>query len=307
MSRDLVSGDVAAIDLTTPGQAKVVITENDEPGDAGDIPYSQGPGLPWVMGPPPTGVNGGAYFERITATDAAWPKPTGFDPSSRVYARWWGGGGSGGRDVSAGGGGGGGYKERWMLLSDIASTENVVIGAGGAPSTATSLGNPGGNTTFGTHGTAYGGGAGTGSSGSNDAGGGGGGPFSAGSNGGGGVGGAPGAPVIADGVTNQGQGGGANTVGRPAIWHGGGGGARQVGGDSIYGGAGGGGNNSTTGQAGGTSMHGGNGGAAGVNGSSGSSGQSPGGGGGSCEAVGGAQSGAGADGWVEIYIFPPQA
>jgi hypothetical protein len=298
MSRDVVDGDVVRWDLSTPGQAKAYFTASDDPGDAGDIPYSQGPGLPFVMAPPPTGVNGGGIFERFDAS-GTWNKPTA-DPDSIVCIRGWGAAGSGARTLASGamgGGGGGGFVEKWMRLSDLGSSETVTIGVGGAPQTGTGNGNNGGNSTFGAHVTAYGGRGGT-----NAVGGGGGGPLGVGS------GSTPGIPLIYDGAASQGQGGDSSGAARPAMWHGGGGGWGGFdAGASVWGGAGGGGANSTTGYPGGVSINGGNGGSGGANGSNGTSGAQPGGGGGAAEPVGGAQSGAGADGRFDIWIFPPQA
>ncbi|HEX2859531.1 MAG TPA: hypothetical protein VHP58_04995 [Alphaproteobacteria bacterium] len=89
-----------------------------------------------------------------------WTKPSGYSTSAMAYIQCWGGGASGGRGTTmsfASGGGGGGYSERWVLLSSLGSTETVTIGAGGAAKTSQGAGNAGGNTTFGSWLTAYGG------------------------------------------------------------------------------------------------------------------------------------------------------
>lgn len=99
------------------------------------------------------------------STSDTWTKPTG--AGSLVRIQCWGGGGGGGRAVSgdAGhGGGGGGYMERWMSLADIStSSVSVTVGSGGAGSTAASTnGQAGFNSSFGSYVTAYGGGGGAG-------------------------------------------------------------------------------------------------------------------------------------------------
>lgn len=75
--------------------------------------------------------------------------------------RAWGAGGGASRAVAASnntGGGGGGYKEANLLLSALGTTETVTIGAGGTAATVNATnGVAGGNTTFGSLLTAYGG------------------------------------------------------------------------------------------------------------------------------------------------------
>lgn len=296
-----VDGNVVKADYGTPNQVKLILTPGDSVGSPGDV-LTNVAGVPTFQAPAAP-ASGGANFQRFNAS-GTWTKPGGYNANSRVWIRCWGAGGSGARDVNAGGGGGGGYNERWMVLSELGATETVTIGAGGAAATGTP-GNIGGNSTFGSWLTAYGGGGGAGSSASNDAGGGGGGMFSAGATGGSGTGGVPGTPRFATDGVLQGAGGNANTAGQYGVYNGGGGGARQVGGASIYGGGGGGGSNAAAGANGGASVNGGAGGAGAANGSSGSGGVQPGGGGGGCENVGGSQSGAGGDGRIEVFVFPP--
>ena len=77
----------------------------------------------------------------------------------------WGGGGGGeatsGSSNSVGGGGGGGYKQKWFSASELGATETITIGVGGSAGVAApgtfADGGHGGNTTFGSHLTAYGG------------------------------------------------------------------------------------------------------------------------------------------------------
>jgi hypothetical protein len=204
-------------------------------------------------------------------SSGTWTKPSGLDPDTMVTVEAWGGGGGGTGVAGAAGGGGGGYATKRFRLGDLPSSLAVAIGAGGAVGGTT--GTSGGNTTFGSLLTAYGGGAG-----SANGGGGGGGEGSAGlistSGGSGGLGG--------------GNGGGAGTNGNPGTYRtgggGGGGSAGGAGGRSIMGGGGGAG---STGSAG-VSVHGGNG------GTSGAAGSAPGGGGG--------YTGAGARGELRIWI-----
>lgn len=202
-------------------------------------------------------------------SSGTWTKPS--SGTITIVEAWGAGGGGGARAATSGGGGGGGgaYTRTILLTSTLGSTETVTIGAGGAGGAMN--GNPGvvgGDTTFGSHVTAYGGGGG----GTGGGGGGGGttsaGATAAGSNGGagggyyggaagvGGAGGAPGTGFDGGGASGEtasasassyyggGGGGGGNfsgATGGSSVWGGGGGaGARSgVVGSSVYGGAGG--------------------------------------------------------------------
>lgn len=152
------------------------------------------------------------------------------------------GGAGGGSSINAGGGGGGGAYKRALFNAAELGDETVGIGAGGT-GVGGNTGNPGGNTTFGSLFTIYGGRGGL--------------VNTDGSAGGGwepftvplplGWGGAPGSvtggvppPKNVYGGGGGGKGGSAGSAGGPAIWGAGGGGGRdQLGGASDYGGDGG--------------------------------------------------------------------
>lgn len=201
-----------------------------------------------------------APLVEIFTANGTWTKPA---DAARVLVEAYGAGGSGGggaRTASAtansggGGGGGGARQEAWLEASALGATVAVTIGAGaagGAGATidgnAGSNGTAGGNTSFGTHVVAYGGGRGAGGQSAAASGGGGGAGASAvGGDASTGTGGAAGA--------NGGRAGGsgiAATDQTSAIGAGGGGGgangaAGSVGGDSTGGGAGGGAGGGTT-------------------------------------------------------------
>lgn len=308
MARDIIDGELVKWNLAETGQAKAYLTEDDDPGTAGQMLYSQGPGEPAAWGAPPTGVDGGGDFQRFN-TSGTWNKPS-MDPDSLVLIRVWPAGGGGARGTSAGGGGGGYGAEKRMLLSDLGSSETVTVGLGGAARTTNGNGNAGGDSSFGSHITVKGAAGGT-----TSVGGGGGGLFTAPSTS------TPGEPhalsrLIDQGggvyiALRQGEGGGvaSNIGGQDGVNHGGGGGGTNTaqfnGGSSLNGGGGGGGTNGTTAGTGGASVNAGAGGAAGINGSNGGNGIQPGGGGGGAEAVSASESGSGGDGRVEVLVFPP--
>lgn len=271
-----------AVQSGTVGSSGQVLTSNG----AGALPTFQDAG-------------GGIDVQTFDAS-GTWTKP-----GSGTYAliRAWGAGGSGGTGqnggAAGGGGGGGAYVERTMLLSALGATETVTIGAGGTGVTGTGTnGNAGGNTTFGAHVTAYGGGLGAGKTDTGGftggGGGGGGGIFGAGGNASGTTAGTAGA-----GLTG-GAGGAGSTDG--SLYGGGGGGSGGstggVGGKTMFAGGGGGGGDNTTTSAGGTSIGGGSGGSGGSGG--GSNGTAPGGGGGGTE---NGTSGAGAAGRVIVVVY----
>ncbi len=257
-------------------------------------------------------------------------KPPGY---TEFEARLGAGGGSGGCGIAAGAaGGGGGGAAVWgrILASTVGTTETVTIGDGGVTVNTQVQGNVGGNTTFGSLLTSYGGnGGGLGNS-STTTGGGGGGWLSAGTGSGAttSIGGEPWVSVAvavgtaADtiGLSNTyggAFGGGAGTTqgnnGGRSIWGGGGGGSPSTGatavngagGDSMYGGGGGGAGaeDSAPGAgAGGASKYGGAGGAGGFDANTATSGTASangcGGGGGGGSETG--NSGAGGKGSSRI-------
>jgi len=238
----------------------------------------------------------------LADSPATWTKP---DNLKGVFVRVWGGGGSGGsRSGGGGGGGGAACHEMFIPSASLGATETVTIGAGGT-SSSNAVGKVGGNSSFGSFATAYGGGGGLYVS----SGGGGGGILSNG-----GVAGAGGSPVGGalgsgakggDSTFGGGGGGPSNFGGGTAIYGGGGGGGEQgggtgPGGNSIYGGAGGGGgSNDGVDEVGGTSIFGGAGGNGGDASPVPTAGSIPGGGGGGNSTTG--ASGAGGAGRVIVY------
>lgn len=265
---------------------------------------------------------GGSIDTQTFNSSNTWTKP---GSGTWAFVQIWGGGGSGGSSINTttrgGGGGGGSYNSAWFLLSTLGATETVTIGAGGTGVTS-SNGNAGGNSTFGTWLTGYGGGRGGGAA-NNAAGGGGGGFDAVGANATTTTAGAGGGSVTAgavgsDSVGGAGlDGGGGGTVGAaagfaggPSRSGGGGGGSCHptsgttpgAGGASLNGGGGGGAAAGTgTGGAGGVSKAGGNGGQGGNNSGAGTAGSQPAGGGG-----GGSNnnsSGAGGAGKCVVMVF----
>lgn len=223
------------------------------------------------------------FFVTFTATLAG-----GFvlPPGYRYIGGWmWPGGASGCVNSSGGGGGGGGACMMLQIpVSALSATNNVTIGAGGTGvTTAATVGNPGGNSSFGPA-TVYGGQPGA----LGGAGGAGGGWSNSGTL----------SNPFSDGAFGPGYSGGANPAG--SIFGGGGGGANAgiPGQYSVYGGGGGGGVASGSAGAGGPSVFGGPGGAAGTTGS-GVAGTVPGGGGGSTQT--GSTSGAGGRGELRLW------
>lgn len=223
-----------------------------------------------ILSPLLAGASGaGARFYEVFTTSGTWTKPSGLDDDTMVTVEVIGGGGGGALSLSGGGGGGSAIGR--FRVADLPATVAVTIGAGGA------VGAIGGNTTFGTLLTGYGGG----SSATGAQGGGGGGELSAGAL----TGGISGAVGGGAGATNA-AGEHARTI------YGGGGGAQSAGtvrngGSAVHGG--GGGAAGPAGATGGISLFAGNGGSIGS-----AIGSAPGG--------GGAVNGAGARGEVRVWI-----
>lgn len=305
------SGYVGLAPAAAAGATTYTLPSAD--GSSGQVLSTNGSGtLSWAT----AGGASGSNFQSFTAS-GTWTKP---GTGNVAMIECWGGGGSGGRYYGSGGGGGG-YNSRTMDLSTLPATVAVTIGAGGTSKTTNGTGSVGGNSSFGSYLTAYGGGAG-GSGLSAYEGGGGGGPLSAGSssatcstN--------PGLPRIVTGVVTisgycgystcyadamiyQGQvsctatANSASTISagpQPGDRHGGGGGSySQAGAASVFGGGGGGGGYTAT--AGGSSSFGGNGGA-GASGTA-TAGSQPGGGGGGTHS---GNSGAGGAGKCSVTVW----
>jgi len=203
-------------------------------------------------------LNGPPYrtiFQSFTAT-GVWIKPANVTSNSVVHAECWAGGGGGGlvsggkgSGQGSGGGGGGAYSDRWFSTSTLPALVTVTVGAGGAAGTV-DVGSVGGNSSFGTFLTAYGGGGGEGAFIGFGGGGGGGqaGPGKAGTATLGGNGGAPWSVVSVGGG------------GPPSISGGAGGYSGGVNGGAGYFGGGGGGGGGSSGGPGGASVWGGGGG-----------------------------------------------
>lgn len=265
----------------------------------------------------------------IFTTSGTWTKP-GSGTYAKIEAWGAGGGGANGHSNNdyGGGGGGGAYSSVILPLSSLGATETVTIGAGGAGGADGSAndGAAGGNTTFGSHLTAYGGGGGgRGAPAVSDQGygGGGGGLAGAGASGDSGRGvsgsGWTGGSSFSDASDAQldpnytrgggggDEGGSGDIRGGNSLFGGGGGGAGDsgdgsgnYGGFSIFGGGGGGGGCESNTTDGGLSLFAGAGGTGGSDNNPGTAGGYPSGGGGGTEVNAG---GDGADGMVRITVW----
>jgi len=211
------------------------------------------------------GGGGGATVTVRTSGTADWTPDAA---STAVRVLMWGGGAGGASGVcggngqvraGGGGGGGGSFVVKDFQISDLTTPVSVAVGAGGAGGakvgTAASAGNDGvvgGNTTFGTYLTAYGGGQGLGPALAivAETGGSGAGTAEAGAIGATGTtntGGLPASTAGADGIAGQGGGSNSASAGSAAEYGGGAGGGHtnaangdQTGGTSLWGGGGGG-------------------------------------------------------------------
>lgn len=177
---------------------------------------------------------------QVFTASGTWTKPTGYSDDTMVTVEMWGGGGGGNYGGTLGTtscGAGGAYASKRFRLADLPASVSVTVGAGGTGRTGSAgNGTPGGNSTFGTLLTAFGGAGGRDTAFS-----GGGGELAAGTNGSGGkVGG--GNAAGGDALTAFGGGAGAHAgtgAGGNAVFGGGGGGFTAGGGLSAYGGNGG--------------------------------------------------------------------
>lgn len=241
-------------------------------------------------------------FYRAFTASGTFTKPPGY---TLLQGLIWGGGGSGARNTSidCGCGGGGGCTPFSLVASAVGTTETVTIAATTAGRGTNGAGTAGGNSTFGSLATGYGGGAGGYNAGAFYGGGGGGGVLGVGgtgqASGNFGSGGLPYNTATSTTLDSH-FGGGAGVMsgnsGGNAAYGGGGGGAPSVaGGKSLYGGGGG-------GDAIGTSLYGGSGGIAmgGAGATNAGDGVAPGGGGGGV-GNGTGTSGAGARGELRIW------
>lgn len=258
------------------------------------------------------GVVDNATDVQIFTSSGTYTKPSG---AVSVKVQIWGAGGGGGDAVassSAGGGGGGSYLENTFDASDIGATETITIGSGGTS------GAQGGNTTFGSLMTVYGGGGGSTTANGQSGGGGGGAGVSGKGNTGtsgasSGTGGTGGAPLGSAADTANGgyggAGGGSGGTGGLSVYGGAGGGGVTnditggAGGSSIYAGGGGGAGGTSSAGSGGVSEFSGNGGAGGSN-ANGTAGTQPAGGGGGASSSSGTKTGGtGGDGQVIVTSF----
>jgi hypothetical protein len=222
-----------------------------------------------ILSPTLISIGGGSprFYWQFTAS-GTWTKPGGLDDDAMVFVELWAAGGGGASTNAGGGGGGGGWIGAWFRAGALPASVSVTIGAGGG------VGGNGGNTTFGSLLTAFGGLGATATNGAR------GGSAAAGGRFGAGAEQTDTALNGNDATTENGGGGGGPGPGA---------GPGRDGGNALRGGGGGGGRGAGGGLGnGGTSVFGGNGGAGN------SAGSAPGGGGG--------RNAAGARGEARVWI-----
>ncbi len=256
---------------------------------------------------------------QIFTSSGTWTMPVG---AKSLKIELIGGGGGGGGNVAGSssngsGGGGGGYNLIFLSASQVTSPVTITIPAAAAGGIGSNDGATGGNVTFGSYATGYGGGGGSKGDDTSTGGGGGGGMGSVGAVGTSAAGGAGGSPQGgATGTASYfgGAGGTFTGVGALSFYGGGGGaggsGAANAGGASTFGGGGGGaGSYNSGGGAGGTSLFAGAGGVGSgfADVANGSPGVAPGGGGGGSGTQGGGgvahNGGAGAKGQIVVTTY----
>jgi len=148
----ILGNGTSAVQFVAPGTAGFALVSN---------------GTTWVSSPPSAATSVNLQAFTVSGT---WTKPV---TATFVMVEAWGAGGGGGSgsrvvlgnaSMGGGGGGGGAYAYRVFAASELTSTVTVTIGAGGTGGTAISVdstngnnGVTGGNTTFGSFITAYGG------------------------------------------------------------------------------------------------------------------------------------------------------
>ena len=240
VSTDLITGDILANQIVT-----VVY-------DGTNMQLLSSPGL----------ATSGVINSQVYTSSTTWTKPSGIT-FVKVVCIGGGGGGGGGEGAAAAtlrmggsGGGGGAIAEKVMRASDVSANVSVTVGDGGAggaggSSAAGSTGVVGGNSSFGSYLTVYGGGRGAPGDTAAVAGGGGGGTGGVGDNGGASntTGGVPATTAATAGIAGQGGGSSTTGTGASAEFGGGSGGEAtsagtcqgQNAGSSLFGGAGGGG------------------------------------------------------------------
>lgn len=225
-------------------------------------------------------------YQEFTAS-GTYTKPAYATADTVVIVEMWAGGGGGGRangtgaEDKSGGGGGGGYFTFTRLASELAETVAITVGAGGVGGVSTGVnGTSGGNSSFGSLVTAFGGVGGRRNSSDSATGGDGGGLT--------GVGGLWAGTGADDSSSNT-----SATAGE--YWGGGGGGAGDVGSGagSQFGGGGGGGSGNSGSVTGGLSLLGGDGGNGRVGTGAGTAGGVRGGGGGAGRGGAGGNGGRG--------------
>lgn len=114
-----------------------------------------------VLSGAPFSFNGIVNAQFFTA-NGTWVKPSGLNGDEQILVMAWGGGAGGGaNNTTARGGGGGACVMGQFVSSQLSDTVSVTVGLGSAGRTtgaaAYTVGSAGGNTTFGTYLTAYGG------------------------------------------------------------------------------------------------------------------------------------------------------